>query len=329
MTCPLSIIRREQPINTLYPPIEPYFVETLAVTSRHSLYVERCGKKGGHPIILLHGGPGSQVSAAHRRYFDPDFFDIVLFDQRGCGQSLPAGETQDNNTQALIGDINVIREALGIGGKMSLFGGSWGSTLALAYTLQHPRHVEAMILRGIFLGTTDEVSWFTHGLARFAPQAWQELTDGMGQDLIDAYHEAVFDSNEALASESARRWVDYEMQIMRIGTESPGTAAPPALQANRALLNRVRVQLHYLKNQCFLGDQPLLDAARSIQVPTTIVQGELDLVCPPATAWRLSRRMPNARLRMVGSAGHSALSAALAPILREEVDALRDRLLEY
>lgn len=315
----------ELPINTLYPPSEPFFAEKLAVSSHHSLYIERSGRKGGHPIFFVHGGPGSQVSAAHRRYFDPEFFDIVLFDQRGCGQSSPAGETQDNNTQALIGDINTIRDALGIRSKMSLFGGSWGSTLALAYARQYPQNIEAMILRGIFLGTADEVSWFTQGLARFAPQAQQRLADGMGHDLIAAYHQAVFDNDERHASEAARRWVEYEMQIMRVGTEASATP-PPALQASQALLNRARVQLHYLKHQCFLADTPLLDVAGAIQAPVTIVQGGLDLVCPPVTAWRLSQCLPNATLRMVGNAGHGGLSESLAPILREEVDALRDRL---
>lgn len=250
----------------------------------------------------------------------------MLFDQRGCGQSLPAGETQDNNTQALIGDLNRIREALGISGRMSLFGGSWGSTLALAYALQYPQHVEAMILRGIFLASEAEVSWFTRGLARFAPQAWQQLADGMSEDLIDAYHQAVFASDEGLASEAARRWTEYEMQIMKIGTESTDAAPTPALQASRGLLDRARVQLHFLKNQCFLSDTALLEAARAIQTPTTIVQGGLDFVCPPVTAWRLNQCLPNSTLHMVSNAGHGGLSDELAPILRKEADALRDRL---
>ncbi|WP_083264522.1 prolyl aminopeptidase [Pseudohongiella acticola] len=314
-------------INSLYPPIEPFFSDTLAVSPQHSLYVERSGKKGGHPIIFLHGGPGSQVRAAHRRYFDPEFFDIVLFDQRGCGQSLPAGETQDNNTLALVGDINTIREALDIQGRMSLFGGSWGSTLALVYALHHPERVAAMVLRGIFLASADEISWFTQGVARFAPQAWKQLTDGMGDDLIDAYYRAVFDADEHSASEAARRWTVFEMQIMSIGTQVPGADPLPAPQASLALLNRARVQLHFLKNQSFLADTSLLDAAKTIQAPTTIVHGELDFVCPPITAWRLNQCLPNSRLRMVNNAGHGGLSEQLAPALREEVDALRDRLL--
>lgn len=316
----------ELTINALYPPIEPYFAEKLSVSSRHALYVERSGKQGGHPVIFLHGGPGSQVGAAHRRYFDPTFFDIVLFDQRGCGQSLPAGETRDNNTQVLLDDINTIRDTLGIRGRMSLFGGSWGSTLALAYARLYPQNVAEMILRGIFLASAAEVSWFTQGLVRFAPQAWQQLADGMGDDLVAAYHQAVFDDNDSHASEAARRWVEYEMRIMGIGADVTDATPPPAPQASRALLNRARVQLHFLKHRCFLADTALLEAARGIQTPTTIVQGGLDFVCPPVTAWRLHQNLPNSRLRMVSKAGHGGLSDELAPILREEADALRDRL---
>ncbi|MDT8427262.1 MAG: alpha/beta fold hydrolase [Pseudomonadales bacterium] len=304
----------------------------LAVSSRHSLYVERSGNKGGHPIFFLHGGPGSHVGAAHRRYFDPDFFDIVLFDQRGCGQSAPAGETQENDTWMLVEDINTIRNALGINGKISLFGGSWGSTLALAYALRYPQCVEELILRGIFLGTDDEIAWYTHGLSRFAPEAWQRFARGMGDDLLGNYYQAVQDTNERRASEAARHWVDYEMQLMRIGSgshneqhslASPQVSTLPSLP----LLNRARVQLHFLQHQCFLADDPLLDAAHNIRMPVTIVQGGLDLVCPPITAWRLSQRLPQAKLHLVPDAGHGAMSDRLAPVLKAEVDGLRDRLL--
>lgn len=322
----------EFPITSLYPEIEPFFTQMLAVSARHSLYVERSGKKGGHPIFFLHGGPGSHVGAAHRRYFDPEFFDIVLFDQRGCGQSVPAGETQENNTSELVEDINAIRNALGINGKISLFGGSWGSTLALAYALSYPQHVEELMLRGIFLGTEEEVAWYTHGLSRFAPQAWQRFASSMGDDLLGNYCLAVWDTDVQRATEAARRWVEYEMQLMKIGSEhqneqqSPVAAkAQPML--SHSILNRARVQLHFLKHQCFLADSPLLDAAHNIHMPVTIVQGELDLVCPPITAWRLSQRLPQAKLRLIPDAGHGAMSGRLAPVLKAEVDGLRDRLL--
>lgn len=296
----------------------------IAVSPIHSLYVERSGKKGGHPIIFLHGGPGSQVNARHRRYFDPNFYDIVLFDQRGCGQSLPAGETRENTTQALIEDINTLRKQLGINGTMSLFGGSWGSTLAMAYARQFPQNVAAMILRGIFLGTADEVEWFTHGLARFVPQAWQQMAEGMGQDLVEAYYQAVLDSDRNKAMQAARRWVSYEMQIMQIGSD---TSTTEPLSASQAILNRSRIHLHYIRQRFFQVDAPLLDSAKSLHIPVTIVQGEMDLVCPPVTAWQLSQALPDARLRLLSNAGHGGLSEVMANALREEADALRDRLL--
>ncbi|MDO8909760.1 MAG: alpha/beta fold hydrolase [Pseudohongiella sp.] len=295
---------------------------------------------GGHPIFFLHGGPGSHSRAAHRRYFDPDFFDIVQFDQRGCGKSVPAGETQQNDTWALVEDINSIRDALGISQKVSLLGGSWGSTLALAYTLRHPQQVRELILRGVFLGSDAELDWFTRDLARFAPEAWAQFSDGMGENLLESYYQAVHSTDQHRASVAARRWAEYEMQLMRISSESqeqsplaaagPAEATPtlrtPELTAP-GLINSARVQLHFLKHQCFLADSPLLDAAQNIHVPVTIVQGRLDLVCPPITAYQLSERLPHAKLRMVSNAGHSALSGSLALALREEVDGLRDRLL--
>lgn len=307
----------------LYPPIEPFATLMLPVSSRHTLYVERSGTPGGYPIFFLHGGPGSQTRRAHRRYFDPDFFDIVLFDQRGCGLSEPAGDVQDNETPTLVEDIDRIRQALGIKGRISLLGGSWGSTLALAYALHYPATVDELILRGVFLGTDAELSWYTHGLRRFAPAAWQAFARNSVDDLIDSYYQAVFSADSTQATGAARRWVEYERQLMALGVTqmAAATVAPQS-----TLLNRARVQLHYLKHQCFLGDRPLLDAAGGIQLPVTIVQGALDMLCPPLTAYQLSQRLPNARLRMVPDAGHGALSGSLALALKQECDALRDRL---
>jgi proline iminopeptidase len=312
----------------------------IAVSPRHSLYVERSGKQGGYPIIFLHGGPGSHTRAAHRRYFDPEFFDIVLFDQRGCGKSVPAGEVHENDTRALVDDINTICDALGIRQKISLLGGSWGSTLALAYALRHAQRVDELILRGVFLGTNEELDWYTKGLARFAPEAWANFSGGIGDDLLAYYYDAVHNSDQQKASDAARRWFEYEMQIMKTGpvlqepmplpAQTEGNQPQPVLlhtePVNLQILNSARVQLHFLQHQCFLASTPLLEAAQNIHLPVTIVQGRLDLVCPPITAFKLSQLLPQAALRMVDNAGHSALSGNLALALREEVDALRDRL---
>ena len=297
----------------------------LPVSPRHTLYVERSGKPGGYPVFFLHGGPGSQTRAGHRRYFDPDFFEIVLFDQRGCGQSTPAGETHDNNTAALVDDIHVIRQALGINRNISLLGGSWGSTLALAYAQLYPETLDELILRGVFLGTDAELRWYTHGLRRFAPAAWHAFAYQMGEELLDSYYKAVFAADLEQAMNAAGRWVEYERQLMTIDARS--SLASAFTVTSKDLLNRARVQLHYLKHKCFLADNPLLDAANNIHLPVTIVQGALDLLCPPVTAHQLSQRLPNARLRMVPDAGHGAMSGSLALAITEECDALRDRLI--
>ncbi|MCB1648981.1 MAG: alpha/beta fold hydrolase [Pseudomonadales bacterium] len=309
----------------MYPEIEPYYIDKLAVSSRHSLYVERSGRRGGMPVIFVHGGPGSRVNAQHRRYFDPEFFDIVLFDQRGCGKSTPLGEVEDNDTGRLVEDIEAIRRHLGIEHRVCLFGGSWGATLALAYAREYPEHVEEMILRGVFLGTREEVDWYTHGLARFAPQAWEAFASPGCEDLLAYYSEEVFAQDPARALAAARAWVGYEAQLMMIGTGNP--CPDITLVPREELLARARVQLHYLRHACFLGDNPLLASAQELSMPVTIVQGELDLVCPPVTAYRLSRALPNARLRLV-NAGHGGLSEPLATALCEETDRLRARIKE-
>lgn len=311
----------------MYPEIEPDYTVMLAVSPLHSLYVERSGRRGGMPVIFIHGGPGSRVNAQHRRYFDPEFFDIVLFDQRGCGKSTPLGETEDNDTWALVEDIEAIRRHLGIERRICLFGGSWGATLALAYATKYPAHIEEMILRGVFLGTREEVHWYTHGLARFAPSAWEEFASPGHEDLLAYYSEEVLAQNPARSLAAARAWLGYETRLMMIGTANPRSGTDIALPPQEELLARARVQLHYLRHACFLDDSPLLASAPALSAPVTIVQGELDLVCPPVMAYRLSRALPNARLRLV-NAGHGGLSEPLASALREETDRLRDRIKE-
>jgi len=311
----------------LYPPIEPFSTQMLAVSPLHSLYVERSGRPGGYPLLFLHGGPGSQTRPEHRRYFDPDFFEIVLFDQRGCGKSAPAGEVYNNTTWDLVEDIQLIRQTLGFHSGMSLFAGSWGSTLALAYALRYPETLDEMILRGIFLATETELDWYLKGVSCFAPQAWQQFAADMGPNLLHSYHAAVFEP--ATAKRAAWRWAAYEQQLTNLGAESISqlqslSALTPAQQT--ALLNRARIQLHYLKNGCFLNDQPLLESVDQLHIPTTIVQGAIDFICPPITAVQLSERLPQATLRMLPAAGHSALGAVMMPALREECDALRDRI---
>lgn len=310
----------------MYPEIEPFYSGELSVSPTHTLYVERSGKLGGCPIFFLHGGPGSCSNGQHRRYFDPEFFDIVLFDQRGCGKSTPLGELVANDTWALVEDIHAIKTALNITGKINLFGGSWGSSLALAYASVYPNAVNELVLRGVFLCSREEVQWYTHGLSRFFPAAWEQFATPNAEDLVAHYYQAINDENKNAALLAAQHWVRYERQIMSLGdasTPSDGIALP---LPSAALMAKARVQLHYLHNDCFLQPNQLLDYASNISCPTTIVQGQMDMVCPPISAHRLGQALPNATLRMVSDAGHSGLSERLAGVLTEEANSLRERI---
>lgn len=307
----------------LYPSIEPYLETDLAVGSGHRIHYELSGNPQGFPVLFLHGGPGSQTRPGHRCYFDPQFYRIVLFDQRGCGRSIPAGELCDNTTHHLVADIEQLRLALGVE-RWLLFGGSWGSTLALAYAVAHSERVAALILRGVFLASEDELEWYLNGLRRFVPEAWLQLAEGDGGNLVARYHALVNHPDAQTAANAARRWVDYEAAAMAIGAPE---SAPPTQNDANALVARVRVQLHYLMNHCFLRKGELLDNLHRLAgKPTIVVQGRRDMVCPPVTAWEVASRLSGAELRMIGDGGHSASDSPLAPALRRAADDMRRRL---
>lgn len=307
----------------LYPLVQSFQSESLPVTSVHSLYVEQSGNPTGFPVLFLHGGPGSQTRPEHRRYFDPEFYRAILFDQRGCGRSTPAGCTDENTTWHLVEDIEAIRRKLGIN-KWLLFGGSWGSTLALAYATTCPQHVAGLILRGVFLASRSELDWYLDGLRRFVPEAWEMLANGSGSDLIQRYHVDVNHDDPTTAAEAARRWVAYENSVMAIGAASQ----PSAQIDGSAVLSRARVQLHYLAADCFLRADELMERAGAVVAPAIIVQGRSDMVCPPVTAYDLSKRLPAARLRIVEQAGHAASGARLAGALRGAADDMRECMRE-
>ena len=304
--------------STLYPPLEPFAEQQLAVGGPHVLHVEQCGNPAGVPVIFLHGGPGSQVRPVHRRFFDPRFYRVVLFDQRGCGRSSPRGCTEENSTARLVEDIELLRQRLGLG-QVTLFGGSWGAALALAYAGTHPGRVAAMVLRGVFLASREEVDWYLGGLGKLVPQAWEVLAEGAGPDLLQHYHGLV-SRNDAAAAE---RWIAYEDAVMRL--DAGETAASGAgAQDPAAVLARARIQLHYLAHGCFLRPGELLAGLGPIrEVRVLIVQGGRDLVCPPRTAIELAGRLPRAALRLVEKGGHSATGPEMAAALRRATDDLR------
>ena len=296
----------------LYPPIEPELSSWLDVGDSHRLYFEVCGSPRGAPVLFLHGGPGSSSNAGHRRFFDPSFYRIVLFDQRGCGRSTPAGETRANTTAHLIEDIERLRQHLGVE-RWLLFGGSWGSTLALAYAQAHPERVHGLVLRGLFLASRAEVAWYLEGLRRFLPEAWEALAQHVPQadcaGLIAHYAAAV----ERADLSAAQRWNAYESATIAVGETGQASSPGPA---DSAVLARVRVQLHYLSHECFLAPGQILgELFRIAQLPATLVQGRRDLVCPPGTAYTLAKAWPAGRLSIVEDAGHSAMHPALRAAL--------------
>jgi proline iminopeptidase len=275
------------------------------------MYYEQSGMADGLPALFLHGGPGSSCNANHRRFFDPDFYRVVLFDQRGCGRSLPQGETQANTTPELVEDIERLRRHLGVT-RWLLFGGSWGSTLALAYAQAHPEGVAGLVLRGLFLASREELRWFLEGLRHFLPEAWQSLTEGVPRvgaaELVAAYHARV----SAGDPDAVRRWVAYENAVMAVG-EAPGSGPSGN---DDALAACVRVQLHYLVNDCFLHPGALLQGLGLIaHLPAILVQGRRDLACPPVTAYVLKQAWPSLQLRIVEEGGHSGMHPAMSAAL--------------
>jgi proline iminopeptidase len=281
----------------MYPDLEPSRADWLDVGDGHRVYFEISGNATGFPVLFLHGGPGSRTRPAHRRFFDPAFYRIALFDQRGCGRSTPLGATQANTTADLLADIERLRQTLGVD-RWLLFGGSWGSTLGLAYAIAHPDRVAGMVLRGVFLASDAEVAAYMAVL----PQAWADI---LGAPVIEHFRALVEHGDLA----AARRWWDYEARVMALA-ERGGSGVAPAAEE---LLASVRIQLHFLAHRCFLRPNELLDQLPRLNaIPTIIVQGALDPVCPPAAAQAVAQRILGAELRIVAGGGHSALQPAIA-----------------
>jgi proline iminopeptidase len=304
---------------SLFPPLEPFDQGWLEAGAGHRLYYEQCGAHAGVPVVFLHGGPGSSVNANHRRFFDPAFYRVVLFDQRGCGRSTPRGETASNTTVDLVDDLERLRAHLSIE-RWMLFGGSWGSTLALAYAQRHVARVSAMVLRGVFLGSPAELDWFLIGLRRFVPEAWNALTAEAPSESAAALLRWFAQRVHAGDAGAARRWSDYESALMAVGEASgAGAAADDA-----TVLARARVQLHYLLHDCFLAPDELIVGMPAIAaVPGIIVQGRRDLPCPPLAAHRVHGAWPGSELRMIEEGGHSAMHPAMSAALVRATEDLK------
>lgn len=314
-----------QPPYNLYPEIAPYQQSWLACGQSHQIYYEECGNPAGRPVVFLHGGPGSGCNPTQRRFFDPQCYRIILLDQRGCGRSKPQGETKHNTTADLVADLELLRAHLNID-TWHVFGGSWGSTLALAYATQHRDRVSALILRGIFLSRPAELDWFLGKVQYFYPDVWHQLLSELPldeqADVLTAYEKRIFCDDDAVNYPAAVAWNQFENSIMRLNNHvapAPTTAAPTeaALVKQHAdEIARARIQLYYIRHRCFIDGDAILSAASQLtHIPTVIVQGRYDMVCPPQTAWDLANAMPHAELVMVPDAGHSAMEPGITAAL--------------
>lgn len=290
----------------LYPAIDPFDQRVLGVGDGHRIYVEQCGAADGLPVIVLHGGPGGGCSPAMRRYFDPDLYRIILFDQRGCGRSRPHASVAANTTWHLVADIETIRETLGID-RWVVFGGSWGATLGLIYAQTHPDRVAYLALRGVFLMTQRELTWFYGGGAgQFFPDEWRRFSELVPaeerDDLIAAYRSRLFSGDPMLETRFARAWASWENALASISNEGHGGDSPADYARAFA-----RLENHYFSHAGWLerDGQILEDVDVIADIPGTIVQGRYDMICPPISAWRLAERWPQGELKLVGMAGHA------------------------
>jgi proline iminopeptidase len=283
----------------------------------HSVYVEECGNPNGLPVLFVHGGPGAGCDPAHRRFFDPNLYRIILFDQRGCGRSRPHASIENNTTWDLVEDIEEIRVHCNVS-KWLLFGGSWGSALSLAYAQQYPAAVIGLILRGIFLCRQHEIDWFyQQGTSRIHPDYWQDFIEPVPvderHDLVSAYHRLLGSENELERMHAARAWSLWEARCANL-VSSTNLAA--SLDGTKAALAMARIENHYFFNKSFLAERPLLDNMHSIShIPGIIIHGRYDVICPLENAFDLHRNWPESELQIIPAAGHSAFEPALLDAL--------------
>jgi proline iminopeptidase len=309
----------------MFPELEPSSHGFLERDGGHRIYWEESGSADGIPAVFLHGGPGAGASPVHRRYFDPDRYRIIIFDQRGAGRSRPHARIEENSTPQLVGDIEALRQHLGIN-RWLVFGGSWGATLALVYGIEHPTKCLGFVLRGVFLGSDEETDWFLHGMARIQPEAHRAFTgyvpEAERDDLLNAYRRRIEDPDPQIHLPAARAWMGYETACSTLKPQSGGTFTSPANE--QAAFSMARISTHYFANRFFLNDHSLVDRIGAIRhLPAIIVQGRYDLVCPIAAADRLARAWPDSELVIVPDAGHSALEPGIRQALVGATDKLK------
>ena len=311
----------------LFPRIEPYDHGMLDLDGRHRMYWEQSGNPDGLPVVFLHGGPGAGANAAHRRFFDPSHYRIVVYDQRGAGRSRPYGLIDDNTTDHLIDDLEQLRRHLGIE-RWLVFGGSWGSTLALVYGIRHPESCVGFILRGIFLGRMREVDWFLHGMRMVFPEAWRRFTGFLPAaergDLLEAYHARLMDPDPAVHLPAAEQWSGYESACSNLMVDARGVKVAGS---GAGALSLARIEAHFFRNGVFIDDDYILaNVERLRRHPAAIVQGRYDMVCPIVTADELARAWPEADYTVVPDAGHSAMEPGIRSALVGATEDMKRRI---
>ncbi len=313
----------------LYPKIKPYAKHYIEVGNPHVLYIEESGEPDGIPVVFVHGGPGAGCSPFNRCFFDPEKYRIILFDQRGCGHSTPHASLENNTTQDLIDDMETIRETLGIK-QWLLFGGSWGSTLSLAYAETHPDRALGLILRGIFLCRPHEIQWFyQQGASHIFPDYWEDFLKPIPEkerdDMVGAYYKRLDSDNELARMATAKAWAKWEG---RTSTLHPSKTVVDHFSEPHNALSLARIECHYFSHDSFLEpDQLLRDAGRLADIPGIIVQGRYDVVCPMQSAWDLYHAWSGSELQIIPDAGHSALETGIIDALVRATDDFAQRLL--
>ena len=312
-------------MSKLYPEIQPYETFRLQVSNLHNIYVEQSGNPNGRPVIFLHGGPGGGIEPIYRQYFNPSKWRIIMFDQRGCGQSTPHAELEENTTWDLIDDIETIREKLDIN-KWDVFGGSWGSTLGLSYSIMHSNRCQSLILRGIFLLRKKEINWFyQNGCSFIYPDAWEKylapIPENEQSDLVRAFYKRLTSDDKETRIRAAKAWSIWEASTSKL------------LQSEKALHSFdednvaeafARIECHYFINKAFFkSDNWILENVNKIKnIPTHIVQGRYDVVCPMASAWDLYKKIPQSEFHLIQDAGHSMLEFGIQKKLIQITDSI-------
>lgn len=315
-------------MNRLYPDIKPYQTHHLKVDAPHVIYLEESGNPDGIPVLFVHGGPGAGCESYHRRFFDPEIYRILLFDQRGAGRSTPHAELAGNTTQALVADMEVIREKLEIN-RWVLFGGSWGSTLSLVYAETHSDRVMGLIVRGIFLCREKEINWFyQQGASRIFPDFWQDFIAPIAEKdrghLLKSYYEKLTGTNEIAQMKAAKAWSIWEG---RTATLTQNKNVIDHFGSAHTALSLARIECHYFMHDSFLEENQILNNADKLQnIPGVIVQGRYDLICPMESAWDLHKAWSGSELKIIADAGHSATEPGTVDALVEATIAMAKTL---